>query len=420
MPKWAARRPSPAPSRHRLPPLTKLRHRRPPRKLQPPNSAKAKNWAKAIGRRPGARRQGAALAPAARPPRLPPRPMKNRSGIQGVASSPVIVGAVTVLVLIVAVFLAYNANNGLPFVSTYNLTARVPNADAIVKGNEVRIGGARVGIVRSVSPVQLENGEVVAELDLRLDKTAEPVPVNSTMIIRPKSPLGLKYLQIVPGESDEGFEAGDTIPVSRGASGTGRHRRVLQHLRRADPQLDPAQPDRLRQRLRRPWAADQQRLRRPAQPRRKQPGAAAHDRRPEHRLRRLLAGSRGPLRHRRPGGRDPGQHVRRPRSHLRRLRPRLSPLHPGNDREEPADPRSGDRRPAGDPPLLPQLRALLHGVAARRARRRPHLADDQQRRCGPASRSSTPRRPSTPSCRRPRKRCSTSRKPPASSTASTC
>jgi ABC-type transporter Mla subunit MlaD len=140
--------------------------------------------------------------------------MKNRSGIQGVASSPAIVGAVTVLVLIVAVFLAYNANNGLPFVSTYNLTARVPNANAIVRGNEVRIGGARVGIVRGVDPVQLENGEVVAELDVRLDKSAEPIPVDSTMIIRPKSPLGLKYLQIVPGTSDEGFEAGDTIPVS--------------------------------------------------------------------------------------------------------------------------------------------------------------------------------------------------------------
>jgi ABC-type transporter Mla subunit MlaD len=140
--------------------------------------------------------------------------MKNRGGIQGAASSPVIVGAVTVLVLLVAVFLAYNANNGLPFVSTYNLTARVPNADAIVKGNEVRIGGARVGVVRGVDPVQLENGEVVAELDVRLDKSAEPIPVDSTMIIRPKSPLGLKYLQIVPGTSDEGFEAGDTIPVS--------------------------------------------------------------------------------------------------------------------------------------------------------------------------------------------------------------
>jgi ABC-type transporter Mla subunit MlaD len=140
--------------------------------------------------------------------------MRKSSGIQGVASSPAIVGAVTVLVVIVAVFLAYNANNGLPFVSTYDLTARVPNADALVRGNEIRIGGARVGIVRSVEPVQREDGTVEAELDLRLDKSAEPLPVDSTMMIRPKSPLGLKYLQIVPGDSSETFAAGDTIPSS--------------------------------------------------------------------------------------------------------------------------------------------------------------------------------------------------------------
>lgn len=139
--------------------------------------------------------------------------MRNRGGIQGVASSPVIVGAVTVLVVIVAVFLAYNANNGLPFVSTYNLKARVPNANALVKGNEVRIGGARIGVVKSVVPVQTGNGQIAAELSLSLDKSAEPLPRNSTMMIRPKSPLGLKYLQIVPGDSEEGFKAGETIPV---------------------------------------------------------------------------------------------------------------------------------------------------------------------------------------------------------------
>lgn len=140
--------------------------------------------------------------------------MRNRSGIQGVASSPILVGAVTVLVVLVAVFLAYNANNGLPFVSTYNLTARVPNADALVKGNEVRIGGVRVGIVKSVVPVQLENGEVAADLTLSLDQSAEPLPVDSTIMIRPKSALGLKFLQVTPGDSTEGFEPGATIPVA--------------------------------------------------------------------------------------------------------------------------------------------------------------------------------------------------------------
>jgi virulence factor Mce-like protein len=140
--------------------------------------------------------------------------MRNRSGISGVASSPILVGAVTVLVLIVAVFLAYNANNGLPFVSTYNLKARVPNADALVKGNEVRIGGVRVGIVKKVVPIQLEDGKVAAELSLSLDKSAEPLPVDSTITVRPKSALGLKFLQVSPGDSKKGFKAGETIPVT--------------------------------------------------------------------------------------------------------------------------------------------------------------------------------------------------------------
>jgi ABC-type transporter Mla subunit MlaD len=140
--------------------------------------------------------------------------MRNRGGIGGVASSPVIVGAVTVLVALVAVFLAYNANNGLPFVSTYDLRALVPNADALVKGNEVRIGGSRVGVVSGVKPVQTGNGGVAAELELHLDKSAETIPADSTIIIRPKSPLGLKYLQIVPGSSSQGLAAGETIPLS--------------------------------------------------------------------------------------------------------------------------------------------------------------------------------------------------------------
>ncbi len=140
--------------------------------------------------------------------------MRNRSGLQGVASSPIVVGAVTVLIVIVAVFLAYNANNGLPFVSTYNLKARVPNADALVKGNDVRIGGTLAGTVKSVVPVQLKDGGVAAELSLSFDKSAEPLPLDSTITVRPKSALGLKFLQVTPGHASKGFKAGSTIPLS--------------------------------------------------------------------------------------------------------------------------------------------------------------------------------------------------------------
>ena len=71
--------------------------------------------------------------------------MSPRRSRAALTASPVLVGAVTVLVTIVAVFLSYNANTGLPFVPTYDLKANLPNASQLVKGFDVRIGGARVG-----------------------------------------------------------------------------------------------------------------------------------------------------------------------------------------------------------------------------------------------------------------------------------
>ena len=44
----------------------------------------------------------------------------RRSGAS-IAANPVLIGAATTLVVIVAVFLAYNANSGLPFEPTYQL-----------------------------------------------------------------------------------------------------------------------------------------------------------------------------------------------------------------------------------------------------------------------------------------------------------
>ena len=81
-----------------------------------------------------------------------------RRGQASIVANPVLVGAVTTLVTVVAVFLAYNANNGLPFVPTYELKADVPNAANLVKGNEVRIGGSRVGVVSAIAPRRHRDG----------------------------------------------------------------------------------------------------------------------------------------------------------------------------------------------------------------------------------------------------------------------
>jgi virulence factor Mce-like protein len=122
---------------------------------------------------------------------------------------------VTTLVTIVAVFLAYNANNGLPFVPTYNVKAELPNAANLVKGNEVRIGGERVGSVSDIKAVRHSNGVDTAVISMKLEKRVEPLPRDSTVLVRPRSALGLKYVEITPGRAGSGYPAGSTIPLSQ-------------------------------------------------------------------------------------------------------------------------------------------------------------------------------------------------------------
>jgi virulence factor Mce-like protein len=138
----------------------------------------------------------------------------RRRGAASIAANPVLIGAATTLVVIVAVFLAYNANNGLPFVPTYDLKAQVPNAANLVRGNEVRIGGTRIGVIDEITPRRLRDGRTIAELSLKLESIVEPLPKDSTVVVRPRSALGLKYLELTKGTSREGFETGALIPLA--------------------------------------------------------------------------------------------------------------------------------------------------------------------------------------------------------------
>ena len=140
--------------------------------------------------------------------------MRGRGGGAALAASPVLVGAVTVLVTIVAVFLSYNANSGLPFVPTYDLKANLPNAAQLVDGFEVRIGGARVGVISDIAAKRRKDGTSYAQVTMKLDKQIEPLPEGSTLLVRPRSAVGLKYIELTPGgRGGPDLEPGSTIPV---------------------------------------------------------------------------------------------------------------------------------------------------------------------------------------------------------------
>jgi len=108
-----------------------------------------------------------------------------------VATNPVFIGAVT------------------------ELKVDTPNAARLVVGNEVREGGFRVGQVTRIEPVA--GNRSAAQLTIKLDTSAAPVPDDSTIVIRPRSALGLKYVELRRGESDTELADGATIATSDGA-----------------------------------------------------------------------------------------------------------------------------------------------------------------------------------------------------------
>jgi len=141
---------------------------------------------------------------------------KTRRAERSMYANPVLIGAVTVLVAVVAVFLAYNANSGLPFVPRYNLRVQVRNASELTHDAEVHMaGGALIGYVTSIDPARDAHGQPIAILNLALNKSVQPLPVDSRFTIRLKGTIGLKYLDVTPGRSRRGWADGATVPLGR-------------------------------------------------------------------------------------------------------------------------------------------------------------------------------------------------------------
>jgi virulence factor Mce-like protein len=140
----------------------------------------------------------------------------NRRRSTSLAGSPLLIGAVTTLIVVVAVFLSYNANNGLPFVPTYNIKVALPEGSGLQPSNQVRIGGTRVGLIGSLTPHQdPSTGRVTAIANLHLEKKVEPLPADTKAIVLSVSAIGLKYLELEKGTSSKTIKAGGEIPLSQ-------------------------------------------------------------------------------------------------------------------------------------------------------------------------------------------------------------
>jgi virulence factor Mce-like protein len=128
------------------------------------------------------------------------------------------IGLVAIVVLIAFVYVSYTANNGLPFAPTYRINANVPNADRLIKTDEVRIAGLRVGQVSSVTArVPADGGAPYSELGLALSRSTGPLPVDTRVEVQSASVLGQTYVNLIPGRSTTKLRSGETLSLSHAA-----------------------------------------------------------------------------------------------------------------------------------------------------------------------------------------------------------
>lgn len=129
-----------------------------------------------------------------------------RTAREHILGSRLVLGVLTILILLLVVYLSYISENGLPFVPTYRVNVQVANADELDKNADVRVGGARVGQILTITPEPPSRTwpHPYAQLGLALDTNLRPLPADTHYRIRLASILGAKYLELIPGHRRSG------------------------------------------------------------------------------------------------------------------------------------------------------------------------------------------------------------------------
>lgn len=125
------------------------------------------------------------------------------------------VGLLGIGLTLLMVYIAFNAPNSIPGRSYYTVEAAFTNADNVTPHSQVRLGGKLVG---QVLDPRVEDG--IAVVDLQLDPKYGPLKSDSRVEVRPRSPVGVRYVEVEPGTSGTELDDGERIPARQTNSTT--------------------------------------------------------------------------------------------------------------------------------------------------------------------------------------------------------
>lgn len=142
----------------------------------------------------------------ARPVRRTRRQRTNQVAPAGV----LIRGGIVMALLLGFIALAVSLYSGVPGRSYLQIRAEVPVVGNLLQHDPVRVGGVRVGQVRSVGTTP--GGR--AALQLQLDPGTR-LPSDSTIVVRANGLLGGRFVQLIPGRSRTELADGGAVRPAR-------------------------------------------------------------------------------------------------------------------------------------------------------------------------------------------------------------
>lgn len=106
--------------------------------------------------------------------------------------------------------IGFNAPNSIPGRGYYTLEAEFVDADNIAPHAQVRLGGKIVGQV--LNP-RVDDGKAI--VDLQIDPKYKPLKSDSIIEVRPRSAVGVRYVDIQSGPSGAPLPEGARVPASQ-------------------------------------------------------------------------------------------------------------------------------------------------------------------------------------------------------------
>src|SRR6201986_597910 len=123
-----------------------------------------------------------------------------------------LIGACVVAIALVFAVLAYN-RTGSGGLSGYEVNAKLPKADGLAVGTDVRLAGIKIGTVSDMT-LDPKTYLVTVHMSIRNDIK---LPVDSSVLVTQAGFLGGQYLSITPGGDDKIMSAGSYFDNAQGS-----------------------------------------------------------------------------------------------------------------------------------------------------------------------------------------------------------